>query len=153
MKPFSKRVAPAAATTVVSALVAWGILHIILIPTVHFFEGPVYQDLIDEFGWSGIPLFLLWTAIYIFGVALAALFPSLLLAPDRSPLLRSPLLGLGGAIAGMLFVLLYPDFALNDGGMFKPALVVAGLCGLTAGVFASFHHRRCSVSVLEPPPP
>lgn len=150
MKTLTTRLAPAAATTLVTALVTWGILHLIIIPFVSFLYRPVYQEFFDEFGWFGIPLLLLWTAVYIFGLSLAALFPTLLLAPSRSPLLRAPLLGLAGAIVGVLFLVLYSLFAATDGSETKTFLLVAGVCGMMAGLFASFHRRRCSVSVPEP---
>jgi hypothetical protein len=143
----AKRLAPAAATSVVSALFTWSILHLIIIPLVSFLYMPVYSEFFEEFGWFGIPLLLLWTAVYIFGLSLAVLFPTLLLAPSRWLLLRSPLLGLAGAIVGVLFVVISARFTDVDGG--NSFLLVAGLCGMIAGVFASFHHRR-STPVPKP---
>ncbi len=146
MKALTKRFAPAAVTSLASALVTWGILHLIIIPLVSLLYTPVYQDFLDEFGWFGIPLLLLWTAIYIFGLSLAVLFPTLLLAPSRWLLLRSPLLGLAGAIVGVLFVVFYAHFGDIDGKEITTFLFVAALCGMLAGAFASFHRRRSSVS-------
>lgn len=136
-----KRLAPAISTTLVSSFITLAILHAAVIPCVSWLHTPVYRELVDEFGWFGIPLMVFWTAVYIFGSALATLFPILLLARDRSPMLHPLCLAVAGVFVGVLFVLLYAHFARADGSMTMVS-VVAGLCGLVAGTAAAFHRRR-----------
>ena len=137
-----KRLAPAISTTLVSSFITLAILHAAIIPCVSWLHTPVYRELVDEFGWFGIPLMMFWTAVYIFGSALATLFPILLLAGDRSRLLHPLWLAVAGGFVGVLFVLIYEDSARADGSVTIVASVAAGLCGLLAGTSAAFHRRR-----------
>jgi hypothetical protein len=118
------------------------ILHAAVIPLVSWLYRPVYRELVDEFGWFGVPLLMCWTAVYIFGSALATLFPTLLLAGDRSRLLHPLCLAVAGAFVGVLFVMLYEHFARSDGSLTIVVSVVAGFCGFLAGTAAAFHRRR-----------
>lgn len=85
-----------------------------------------------------------WSAICIFGLSFAALLPVLGFSPKRFSLVRWPILGMLGAITGVLFEVYYLSVALTDGDQAPTALIIAGICGAITGIFASFQHRRPS---------
>ena len=143
-KPRRARLGRSAKTTALSALVSWVALHAIMIPVLSYLRGPVYQDFYDEGGSFMVAALFGWSAICIFGLSFAALLPILVFSPKTSSLILWPILGMLGALTGVLFEVFYFSSALADESQAPTALIVAGLCGAITGIFASFRHRRIS---------
>jgi hypothetical protein len=139
MNPGKTRLRNSALVSALSACFGWLALNAFLFPIIS-----LRQRLCDEGDWFMVAVLCGVSAAFTFGASVLILLPALLFARLTSRLLRWPMLGAAGGIAGATVLLCYGLIAGHS--LSRESIVfclgVGGFTGAATGVCASLLMQR-----------